>query len=353
MPKKTLIITGGHHNSALVVAQELKRKGFQVVWFGHRYAARGDQQDSAEYQEVTEAGIPFHELKAGKLSSPPRISEVLNIPFGTLRAISLLIRIRPVAVLSFGGYLGLTTAIAGFLLHLPVYLHEQTIVGGKANLLTSRFAKKAYLTWNSSLRYFPAKKSMVVGLPLRKSLLHILPRKQFSNNRPTLLVMGGKQGSHVINEVIFKALRKLTKNYNVIHQTGTSTVTGDYSRALALKNVHYQPQGYLSEDLIGKYYAAADLVISRSGAHTAYELAILGKRAILIPFMQTTGQEQLRQAELLRSAGLATIIPESELTVAKLLTEIKSMLKRPLPIPLSLPQDASTRLVENLSLGLS
>lgn len=353
MQKKTIVITGGHHNSALVVAQELEKKGFAVVWFGHRYAARGDQQDSAEYQEVTDAGIPFHELKAGKLSSPLRLTEVLSIPPGILRALFLLIRLRPVAVLSFGGYLGLATSIAAFVLRIPVYLHEQTIIGGKANLLASRFAKKIYVTWNSSLRYFPTKKTEVVGLPLRKGLLHVTPRKQFESDRPTLLVMGGKQGSHVINEVVFAALPELTKHYNIMHQTGTSTVTGDYARALTLKNAHYQPHGYMSEDLIGKYYAAADLVISRSGAHTAYELAVLGKRAILIPFMQTTGGEQLRQAELLHAAGLATIISEPELTTASLQAEIKSALARPLPVPLSVPEDAASRLTKDLMAELA
>ncbi len=348
MKTKTIIITGGHHNSALVVAKLLRSKGWQIAWLGHRYAARGDHNDSAEYEEVTSAGIPFYELKAGKLSAPPRITELLSIPLGFLRAAWLLLKFRPRAVLSFGGYLGLATTIPAFLLGIPVYLHEQTIVGGKANMFAARFARKVYLTWKSSIRYFPAKKSVIIGLPLRPHLLQAKPQQLFTGARPTLLVLGGKQGSHVINETIFKALPELTKHYNVIHQTGMSTVTLDNTKALTLKSAYYLPIGYIGEDQIGSYVATADLVISRAGAHTSYELGVLGKRAILIPFIATTGHEQLEQARLLQAAGIASLLLQADLTPKALLADITHALALPAPIPLSLPREAATGLVDDL-----
>lgn len=344
----TIVITGAHHNSALIVAQEFIRRGGKVVWFGHRFAGRGDQNDSAEYLEVSLAKIPFYELHAGKISSPWRLSELFKIPLGVIQAIWLLHKLHPQKIISFGGYVGVATACAAFLLGIPVYLHEQTIVGGKANLFSARFAKTIYLTWNSSLRYFSHSKSRIVGLPLRPNLIQATPKKLFAAKRPIILILGGKQGSHIINETIFSMFPQLTKHFNVIHQTGTSSVTNDYARSLTFSPAHYRSYGYISHEEIGRYYASADLVISRAGAHTAYELGILGKRAILIPYEHTTGAEQLEQARLLSAAGIASIILQRDLTPSTLYIAIKTALKQPSPIPLSLPRDAALRIVSDL-----
>lgn len=357
---QTIIITGGHHNSALVVAKELIAKGFKVIWLGHRHASRGDKNDSAEYKEVSESGIEFHELKAGKIDSTPTFSEISNIPLGFFRAWKYLLKFKPAAVLSFGGYLGLTASLPAHLMGIPVYLHEQTLIAGKANIVTGKFAKRVYLSFDQSAKYFPFGRSQYVGLPLRSSILNSAPEKLFNNDLPTILVLGGKQGSHIINGHIFTALPGLLINYNVIHQTGMSSVTGDYNTAIAKKDSlptdlssRYNPVGYIGEKEIGSYLASVELVVSRSGAHTAYELGVLGKQAVLIPFMHTTGSEQHHQAKLLEKAGLAKILPESELSTPKLLTAIKEVRSLARVEPLALPRDATSRLVNDLIANLS
>ena len=341
----TLVITGGHHNSALVVAQELVKRGVKVVWFGHRRASRGDTHDSAEYLEVKANSIPFHNLQAGKIDSTPTFSEIANIPLGFFRAAKLLKTVRPDAVISFGGYLGLTTALPAYFLGIPVYLHEQTVVSGRANRLVGLLARHIFLTWESSKRYFPARKVSVVGLPLRQGLLSAHSTKLFPNNSATILVMGGKQGSHIINKVIFAILSDLLSHYNVIHQTGTNSATGDYEAALNLKNSlpdvqssRYHPVGYLGETEVGKYLASADLYLGRSGVHIAYELLYFRRRSLLIPYPHTPGREQLRQANLLASQKLALILPEHKLSGRTLLAQVKQALElaptRVAPIPL-------------------
>lgn len=351
----TIIITGGHHNSALVVAKDLLSTGYKVIWLGHRYAARGDRHDSAEYKEVTAAGIPFYELVAGKLDSRPTLSQLLNIPLGYIRAGKYLAQFKPSALLSFGGYLGLAAAVPAALMGIPVYLHEQTVIAGRANILTGKFAKRIYLTWPQSAKYFPIGKTKLVGLPLRQGLMTAKAKKPFKNNLPTLLVLGGKQGSHAINVRIFTALPALLLHYNLIHQTGTSSVTQDYESALSKKASlpkdlasRYLPHGYIGETELGQYLAVSDLYIGRSGAHAAYELAILGKKALLIPFMHTTGSEQYLQAQVLASAGLALILPESELTTPKLIRFIAESLALPAASPLKLPRDASSLIIKDI-----
>lgn len=353
MTKLHLVITGGHHNSALVVAKKLQRLGHRVSWLGSRFAARGDRHDSAEYREVTEAGPSFYHLQAGKLGSGPLA--LAKIPLGVGQAWHLLNRLRPDLVLSFGSYLGLAVAVAARLRGLPVFLHEQTVTAGLANQLIAPFARRLYLTWDSSRAYFPAAKSLLTGLPLRSSLLKAKPTLIFNNSLPTILVMGGKQGSHTINQVIFANLPALLTDYNLIHQTGTSSITGDLPRAKALARTlspslasRYQPVGYLTEKELGKCLKACDLYLGRSGAHITYELAVLGVKGLLIPFLHTRHQEQLKNARLLASHHLAAIIPEQELSLHTLQQLIPAALKRPAPQPLPLPTDAAQVIVQDL-----
>lgn len=345
-----IVITGGHHNSALVVARELIAQGHTVEWIGHRRAAVGDTRDSAEYIEVKEANIPFHELKAGKSSL--RLDNLFNIPLGIYRAQKMLHHIRPDCIISFGGYLGLAVSAAASLEHIPVYIHEQTSVAGKANKLVARFARHIFVTWPSSLSYFPAAKTQVVGLPLRPSFLAPTKKKLFARNKPTIFVLCGKQGSHVINKLIFAHLNDLLANYNIIHQTGTSSATGDYEKAVSLKeslveeiSEGYKPYGYIAENDTALFMANSDIVLGRSGAHTTYELGIMGKKCLLIPLMSTHGHEQLHLARILEKAGLASILTQSDLSYPKLDNAIRKLLTVKEVSALPLERDAAHTMI--------
>jgi len=356
MKKLKIVITGGHHNSALVVARALRDQGHLVYWFGHRHTSRSDSADSAEYLEVMAAKIPFYNLAAGKLGSPPKLLDILSFPFGFMQATILLFRLRPDCVLSFGGYLGFTTSLVGACFRLPLFLHEQTIVPGKTNLLVSRLAKRLYLTWESSLKYFSPQKTLITGLPLRPSFSSANQKQLFLRHLPTILVLGGKQGSHAINSLIFAHLPDLLHHYNLLHQTGTSSATGDYEQALALKDSlplslspFYEPRSYIGEDEIATLLKNADLYLGRSGAHITYELAVLGKKAVLIPFLFTHGHEQHAHAQLLEKAGLAVILPQSELSFPRLKESLSQALSLPKPSPLDLPLHATKTIVADLT----
>lgn len=346
-----IVITGGHHNSALVVAQYFLKHDHKIIWYGHRYSSRGDTNDSAEYLEVKANKIPFFDLPAGRLVLD--LSELLKIPYGILTALIYLRRDKPDAILTFGGYLGAATALSGAMLGIPIYLHEQTIVTGRANALTARFAKRIYLTWEGSRCYFPARKTMLVGLPLRPSILNSSPIKLFTRRRPTILVMGGKLGASVVNQFIFSHLNSLLADYNVIHQTGTSSVTRDYEHAIALKESLgsladcYLPLGYISEDQIGKYLRSADLYLGRSGAHICYELLHLALKSILIPLAATHKREQYRNANILVESRLGLILPQSDLSYpnfVKLATQLANFQ----PKNITLPQNAAEAIYHDL-----
>ena len=347
----TFVITGGHHNSALVVAKELKRRGHKVVWIGHRYSSRGDTVDSAEYIEVTAAKIPFHDLTAGKLVLS--LKEFIRIPLGLAKSFELLKAIQPRAIISFGGYLGGTVALTARVLDIPIFLHEQTVTAGRANKLIGKLSKHIYLTWAESAKFFDKKKTQIVGLPLRDNIIVGKPVSLFTRRKPALLVMGGKQGASALNKFVFTHLSQLLKDFNIVHQTGTSSVTGDYEKALAYQGELgslidcYLPLGYIGESEIGHYLYSADFYLGRSGAHICYELGVTAIPSVLVPLMSTHDHEQHKNALILEKSGIGVILPQSELTFPHFVDKINE-LKKLSGRPMELPKDASQVMVDSI-----
>lgn len=332
-----IVVTGGHHNSALELAQKLqKSEGAEITWFGHRHTTLNDSSDSAEYSEVTKAGIPFVDIKAGKLYKTFHPIHWLRIPYGFFQAYISLWRTKPDLIVSFGGYLAVPVVIAGFLLGIPSVTHEQTAVVGMANKLIAKFAKKIFITWPSSAEFFDKNKVIVTGLPLRESIFNIDEAKfVFEDSLPTLYVTAGKQGSHLINTNLQKILPNLLNEMNIIHQCGSTTEFEDFQSLQEFKSTlspeqqqRYVLRKYVFQDEIGSAYNKSDIVLCRAGAHTIYELAALRKPALIIPISWVSHNEQLRNAQILESIGAATILEEKELTPESLYQALLHLLKQ-------------------------
>ena len=152
---KTLVFTGGHHTSALEVAKQLKRRGWRIIWFGHRHSMWSDKSDSAEYHDVTTSDIKFYNLQAGKFYRTFHPLKLIRIPWGFIQSFYWLLRLKPVGIVSFGGYLAVPTVITGWILGIPAITHEQTVAAGWANRLIARFAQKIAVTWPVSARHYP------------------------------------------------------------------------------------------------------------------------------------------------------------------------------------------------------
>lgn len=329
-----LVFTGGHHNSALELARYLKEHhNAEILWLGHKFTGLSNTNISAEYKEVTDSGIPFYELKAGKLYKTFHPTNLLRIPFGFIQALLYLIRHKPNLVVSFGGYLAVPVVFAGFLLRIPSVTHEQTTVVGLANKFIAFFAKKVFITWPSSKDYFPAEKVVIVGLPIRKALFEYNTETfVFPNNLPVVYITAGKQGSHTINLAVSSVLDRLLNAYNVIHQCGESSEYKDNEVLTKQKNKlpqelqeRYIVKGYIFQDEIGSAFHQAHIVVSRAGAHTIYELAALAKPSLLIPIPWASRNEQLQNAQLLQDLGAAVIIEQKDLSGEKLLISLEKL----------------------------
>lgn len=343
---KTAVFTGGHHTSSLAVAKLLKNKGWNVVWIGHRFSMWGDSSDSAEFKDVTAANIKFYNLWAGRFYNTYDPLKLILIPIGFIHALFLLFVIRPQGIVSFGGYLSVPVVIVGWILGIPAITHEQTVVVGWANRAISFFVEKIAVTWPSSLPLLPKSKVEFVGLPLR---LEIVALKKINKPKKvydpiTVYITGGKQGSHALNEVVFLNLQRLLPKYRLIHQTGTSTLYSDLERANQINVPHYESFGFDPKKGVDAL-KRADVVVSRSGAHSVYELAILGKKCVLVPISWGSHSEQEKNAQVLVEANLGVVLPEEKLEGTGLINSIEKA-KRLMGQPINLPLHASETMVQ-------
>lgn len=334
-----LIITGGHHTSALPVIEELKKRGMgdDIHWIGHKYSVKGDKNSTLEYMQVTELGIPFYDLKAGKVYRSINPLNIIRTAAGFIRAAVFVFIIKPDIILSFGGYIAAPVVFAGWVFGIPSVTHEQTVAVGYANKFISYFADKILISWPESFGHFPQGKTTLTGIPLRESVFSMRTDNfKINSNLPTVYITAGKTGSHKINLAIENCLVQLLDLCNVIHQCGDVSFNADFSRIRDEFGGEYERRDsggryflrkFVMEDEIGEAFSKADLVVGRSGAHTTAELAALEKPCILIPIPWVSHNEQNLNSELLKNAGLASILPEEKLSGDSLLSEVENSLK--------------------------
>ena len=321
---KKIIISGGHPAPALAIIDILKKDHpeIKIIFVGRKYNNAQERSESFEYQEIHKRLLQFINLEAGRVTrvvSMRSLLNILRIPIGFVHALFILTGQRPDAILTFGGYLSLPIAFIGCLFGIPVYIHEQTIHPGAANKIISHFAKKIFISFEQSTKYFPSNKIILTGNPVRTSVFEKTHSKiEIDTSMPCIYITGGSLGSHTINVLFEIIIPKLLEKYSIVHQTGNVEEFADYNRLDALKkslpsNVQrrYILRTHISNDEIGAVYAAADLVVGRSGANTWFELVALHKPALLIPLPWSAYDEQQKQAELLASIGAAELFDQS------------------------------------------
>ena len=339
-----VMLIGGHLTPALAVYEEMKARGYSdFIWVGRKYSQEGDKRKSSEFKQVRNLGIKFYNLNTGRLQRKwvPNtflvgLKQLIRLPFGFTQAFSIVSKEKPDIVISFGGYLAFPVVVAAKVLGKKTVTHEQTVVTGLSNEWISKFADKIFISWDISKKFFPEKKTVLTGNPIRKEVFDVGSNDfVFENDLPVVYVTGGAQGSNTINWRLLEILPRLLKYANVIHQTGSSTVTSDYEKALkARKRLHKKLQSHyiVREHIygkeIGEVFSKSSLVVSRCGANTLTELLALGKPAVLVPIPWSSGDEQKKNAEMLEQLGLATIITQDEISPDLLYERITFMLAR-------------------------
>lgn len=324
-----IAIVGGHLTPALAVLEELERRKYDsIIWVGSKYSQTGNKNTSPEYQLIKNLNIKFIELKAGKLwrkytlkTIIPGIYNLVLIPLGFIKSLIIVLIYQPDLILSFGGYLALPMVIAAKVFRKKIITHEQTIVTGTTNKIIAKFADIVLISWEQSKRYFPPKKTILVGLPLRGNILaNKNSNRVFNNDLPVVFVVGGNQGSNTINWRLLEILPYILEHANIIHLTGNSTITHDFEKAKqaqASLSPIYRDRYIVNDHLFGSesryssYINQCDIILSRSGANTIAEILTLGKLAVLIPIPWTSHNEQHLNAQMVKDSGLGYILNQT------------------------------------------
>jgi UDP-N-acetylglucosamine--N-acetylmuramyl-(pentapeptide) pyrophosphoryl-undecaprenol N-acetylglucosamine transferase len=322
--------TGGHVIPALAIANELKKSyGAEVLFIG---TARG-----IENRLVPAAGYPLLLVRVGALknvSLVTRLKTAFDLPRAVWDAGRMLNEFAPDVVIGVGGYASGPAMLAAVVKHIPTLAFEPNVVPGFANRVVARLVSGAAVHFQETAKYF--RHAEVTGVPVRQAFFEIAVSE--SNKRrgetPTLLVFGGSQGAHAINEAMLRCLPVLQQEapgIHIIHQTGER----DYNDALAAyKHLSESAASFTFEvfkfiEDMPEAFARADLVVCRSGASTVAEIAAAGKPAVFVPFPRAADDHQRVNAEALERAGAAVVVEESKLEGVWLAETIAALLQDP------------------------
>ena len=300
--------TGGHVIPALAIGRELRdRHGAELLFIG---TARG-----LETRLVPEAGFRLELVRSGQLknvSLATRLKTVSDLPLGVQRCVGLLRRFKPQVVVGVGGYASGPAILAAVLLRIPTLAYEPNAVPGMTNRLSGKFVSAAAVNFPQTLEFF--RNAEVTGVPVRPEIFG-LPRRP-AGAPPQLLVTAGSQGAAVFNDMLPRIAHRLLRaipGLTIVHQSGPrhlETTRAAYTASGADPR-QWRVEAFLTD--MPAQYAAADLVLARSGS-TVAELCAAGLPSLLVPFPQAADDHQRKNAEVLAEAGAAQMLLQVDVT---------------------------------------
>lgn len=317
--------TGGHIYPALSVARCLA--GDEVLYVG--------TAEGPEAGIVPQAGVPFQTVPSRKLSRKPTPGAVAALAvsaWGVLRATGLLRSWRPDVVLGTGGYASAGIMFAAGLLRIPTVVHEANVIPGRVNQLLAKLCTRVAVTYEASIRYFPAEKTVLTGLPVRPDLLTADPTKAcaqygLDGELPVLLIAGGSGGAQTLNRAVVQALPELEKlGVQVVHQTG-KRLYEDVMKEVGQAPAFYHPLAYIDD--MPSLLAATTLIVCRGGSSSLAEVTAVGLPSIIVPYRFAVADHQTHNARALEENGAAVLVKDAEMDGARLVREVRTLLADP------------------------
>ncbi len=288
-------------------------------------------------------GLPITAITSSKMrryASVNNIFDFFKFFIGLLQALWHIFWYMPDVVFSKGGPGVFPIILACAFYRLPIVIHESDAVPGLTNVASARFSKFIDLAFDKSREYFSpyAKILNVVGQPVRKELLKTIDQQQaklsfgLDPKKPVILITGGSQGAQRLNDLIFENLSEFLNEYQLIHQIGDANFK-EYKIEFDFITKEWRPEiksrYYMIpflEQTMSDAYDAADLVISRAGAGTIFELAAKGKPAIVIPLPTAANNHQEFNAYAYADTGAAVVLEEENILPHVLLSSIEHIL---------------------------
>ncbi|MBP5511358.1 MAG: UDP-N-acetylglucosamine--N-acetylmuramyl-(pentapeptide) pyrophosphoryl-undecaprenol N-acetylglucosamine transferase [Kiritimatiellae bacterium] len=323
--KKRLIVTcggtGGHVFPGLAVANELRGRGHEVeVWLSGR---------AVEGKTLTAWNGPVFHTYAKPLS----LHNLFPVIRSFFRCLLRFRAFKPDAVLAMGSYASLPPVLAAHWKGIRIVLHEANAVPGKAVEFLARYASCVAISFPETAKHLKKREVKCTGLPVRCDLEGQPRYEEIPEGAFVFFVTGGSQGAHRLNEIASQAAVLLDKEVHgrlfVLHQTGEADeewVRACYEKAgVPNKTAAFFPD-------MGRAFASTDLVVARAGASTCFELAYLGKPALLVPLPSAVRDHQHLNAAALAASGGADEARQDELTGRSLMRYLKHKMENPMQL---------------------
>ena len=320
---KKIVFTGGgtvgHVTLNLLLIPRFIEDGWEVHYIGDK--------KGIEHQEILKSGldIHFHSIATGKLRryfSWQNMLDIFKVFWGILQSIWIMLRVRPQVLFSKGGFVSVPPVVAARLCFVPVLVHESDRSMGLANKIAYKFATKMFTTFEQAKGLVKAQHVGAVTkvnqeqVPIPVELEAVFA--QFDPQLPTLLFVGGSAGARVFNEFVTNNREALLASYNVINLTGDSSLN---EQAPHLYRVDYVTDHYLP------LLHQADLVVTRGGANTIFELLAMAKLHLIVPLGREASRgDQIENAAYFIKKGYAAELQETELTLKSLEAKLSHLL---------------------------
>ena len=328
--------SGGHIFPLLAVIRELKQISTEEQIINLELFYMGPLDFAKDL--LAEEGVLLIPISAGKWRryfSFKNYIDIFKMARGIMQAFWNMFLVVPDVILSKGGYGALPAVVAAVILRIPLIIHESDATPGRVNRFSARFAKRIGIAFIHATDFFPKDKSALVGVPIRKRILGGTPegaREELDIYSPLPVIgfIGASQGAEKLNNAVIGVLKELTDEFEVVHQTGTAhfeNIKGEAGVILEFAHKErYHPYGFLDEHMLRNFYAACNIIVSRAGASSIFEIAAWGKPSIIVPLSNSAQDHQRKNAYEYAAAGACIVIEESNLTPHLLLAEIKKLL---------------------------
>jgi UDP-N-acetylglucosamine--N-acetylmuramyl-(pentapeptide) pyrophosphoryl-undecaprenol N-acetylglucosamine transferase len=313
--------SGGHVFPALAVARVLRERGHKLLFIG--------TPQGMESRLVPEAGFDLEFIRIGALNRVGRgkqFQTAAQLPLSIAAAWRLLRRFRARAVFSMGGYVAGPVMLAAVLARIPLIVMEPNAIPGLANRKIARRVYRALVAFEATCAWFPAGRSEVTGLPVRREFFEVTPKPAATF---TLLITGGSQGARTLNRASRESwplFRENGSTIQILHQSGVAEHES-LAREFSASGMQGEVVPFISN--MAQKFQGADLVVSRSGAGTFSEIAAAAVPSILVPLPFAADDHQRRNAEKLVDAAAARMVLDSEMNGERLFREVEALRQNP------------------------
>lgn len=334
--------TGGHITPIIAVARQLKniypvdsKEDLKMFFLG----AKGPSGFDNVFEEE---GIKVKTILAGKFRryfSINFFSDLFKIPVSLCQSLWYVFLWMPDVIFNKGGYGSAPVVIAGWFYHIPIITHESDAIPGLATRLGGKLSKRIAVSFEEARKYFNAKKTALIGNPVRKEITQTcalaneenkLAAKKIlgiTSDKPIIFILGGSQGAKAIDQVVLSIVPQLFGKYEVIHQCCDKDYEDIKKETESIEKYHLF--SFLNENQLISAFLLADIVISRAGAASIFEIASCGRPSILIPLPDSAADHQRENAFDYAKSGATSVIEQINLTPNILLSEIARIVDNP------------------------